>query len=282
MLHFIPPIRTHVAPRLLSIAAWLKRLAESLLPSDAVEPENDSAQGATHAEPASNGLSPADPYFRTVKWPQIGGPNFVAPPHGVFLSEAYRKRFVPGETITVYIAQCPGQKKVANVLGVPLAKVSTCGPGRLAGRIATLNRDAYGAVCDHPVKGVMEPGWNDWKTIAPRTKAARRPGSPVEVLTDCFTVTLPSSMPRTKFEPAFDALVAEASISAWMATQKGKEYAAARGVPWRIGARATNYLRGGVLSVETAREIVVLRFHGDQDRLVALIERVILDHLGVS
>jgi hypothetical protein len=36
------------------------------------------------------------------------------------------------------------------------------------------------------------------------------------------------------------------------------------------------------LSVETAREIVVLRFHGDQDRLVALIERVILDHLGVS
>ena len=61
----------------------------------------------------------------------------------LFVSSAYRDHYREGEGREIYAGACDGLARLASRLRMPLFKVSSCGPGRLAERMKELGRDRY-------------------------------------------------------------------------------------------------------------------------------------------
>ena len=129
--------------------------------SELTDPENARIRRRTggrppHARHASSGCRPASavpcsrkPSFHIRRSRSIltgqssAGPNSPIPAERTLPAE-YRASYRPGEERTVYAACCPGLGDLANSVGLPLSKVSTCAGGRLVDRIRELNSDQYG------------------------------------------------------------------------------------------------------------------------------------------
>jgi hypothetical protein len=72
-----------------------------------------------------------------VDWPRLNS-NRVARISHSFDSDRFRDQFRPGEPRLVYVAACPGLRRVAMALHVPAFKVGSCAAWGLNRRITEL------------------------------------------------------------------------------------------------------------------------------------------------
>lgn len=214
-----------------------------------------------------------------INWAVIGGAKFTNPPSELFLSAEYRASYRPGEERTVYAACCPGLGDLANSVGLPLSKVSTCAGGRLVDRIRELNSDQYGGTILEGASHRTEAGWDDWFAIKLRPLVGPCAGSPVTVAERGLLVRLPETLRGRQFDDEFDEIVRHGALQPWLATRNGRRQCAFTGFDAAKAQRFTIYDHDSTPRVSEAKELCIFRKSRDHDRLVAIIEYIILRHL---
>jgi hypothetical protein len=88
-------------------------------------------------------------------------------------------------------------------------------------------------------------------------------------------------MSKETFDKAYDAEVRHAAIDLWIATDDGRLACAGRGVNPEIFKRFTEYGYDSMPRISEARELVVFRLDRDVDRLIEIVETLILRHLKI-
>ena len=226
----------------------------------------------------------ANPRARYVPtdWPRIGGRVDLPDVGHLFASAAYRDQCGDGESREIYTAACPGLGLLATRLRMPLYKVSSCAFGRLADRMRELGRDRYAAewFCDG--RYVSEPeGFINWFPSHLSAAKPAAPNSPVTIGPRALTVKLPRTLSAEAFDAAFDAEIRKAAIDLWVMGAAGARHCAFVDFDPAMAQRATTFSYGSGARSCPAKEIAVFRPNEDADRLVAIVERVILRHLGL-
>jgi hypothetical protein len=231
--------------------------------------------------PPAPSANPRPRYIPT-DWPRIGGRIDLPDVGHLFADAAYRDQCGEGESRDIYAAACPGLAQLASRLRMPLYKVSSCASGRLAERMRELGRDCYGAewFCDGQY--VSEPqGFSEWFPSHLFVVKPAAPNSPVTIGPRALTVKLPRTLSAEAFDVAFDAEIRKAAIDLWVMGAAGAAHCAFVDVDPAMAQRATTFSYGAGARSCPAKEIAVFRPNEDADRLVNIVERVILRHLGL-
>lgn len=210
----------------------------------------------------------------------VGGAELDLSPRGAFSGDLWLTGYREGQERGIYIASCSGLKAIEAILGVPLAKASTCVPERSAERMDEVRRDRTGSVW-HDGQRYMKAadGWTDWFARQIRPVVGPSPGSPVVVKDRLLTVRLPATLHWQDFDRAFDAKVRKAALDRWTLTEEGIARCATIDLPPERLRRFTPY--GGVADIRLspALEICLLDPVEGPDRLIRIIEDVLLDHV---
>jgi len=83
------------------------------------------------------------------------------------------------------------------------------------------------------------------------------------------------------FDTDFDAEIRKAAIDLWVMSDEGARHCAFVDVDHAVAQRATPYPYGAAVRACPAKEITVFRIREDADRLINIVERVILKHFGL-
>jgi len=248
--------------------------------------EQTSYRGAIFAAPMTE-LPPAPspnqrPRYLPTDWPKIGG-RIDLPEFGdLFVSSAYRDQYREGEGREIYAGACDGLARLASRLRMPLFKVSSCGLGRLAERMKELGRDRYASEWfSNGAYVVEQEGFEGWFPSHLYMTNPPTPNSPVTIGPRALSVRLPRTMSAEAFDLAFDAEVRKAAIDRWVMTEEGAQHCAFVEVDPAMCQRSTPYPYGSTSRGCPAQEIIVFRIRDDADRLVRIVERVILKYFGL-
>ena len=226
----------------------------------------------------------ADPrlrYFPT-DWPRIGGRVDLPEIGNLFVGAAYCDQYREGEGREIYAGASAGLAKLVSRLRLPLYKVSSCGLGRLADRMQELGRDRYASEWFCNGEYVSEPeGFDKWFPSHLFVAKPPAPNSPVTIGPRARTVKLPRTMSAEAFDTDFDAEIRKAAIDLWVMSDEGARHCAFVDVDPAVAQRATPYPYGAAVRACPAKEITVFRIREDADRLINIVERVILKHFGL-
>ena len=239
------------------------------------------AMSPSAERPPTPSANPRARYVPT-DWPRIGGRVDLPDVGHLFASAAYRDQCGDGESREIYAAACPGLAQLVSRLRMPLYKVSSCAFGRLADRMRELSRDRYAAewFCDG--RYVSEPaGFTNWFPSHLSAAKPAAPNSPVTIGPRALTVKLPRTLSAEAFDAAFDAEIRKAAIDLWVMDEPGMRHCAFVDVDPAMAQRATTFSYGSGARSCPAKEIVVFRPNEDADRLVAIVERIVTEHLGL-
>ena len=233
------------------------------------------------ATPAILSPKPRPRYFPS-DWPKIGGRDDLPEVSDLFVSSAYRDQYRQGEYREIYAAASEGLARLASRLRMPLYKVSSCGPGRLADRMAELGRDRYASEWFRDGEYVVEQdGFDKWFPSHLFVTKPPAPNSPVKIGPRALSVALPRTMSAEAFDLAFDAEIRKAAIDLWVMSVEGARHCTFLRVDPAMCQRSTVYPYGSTARPCPAKEVVVFRIREDADRLLDIAERVILAHFGL-
>jgi hypothetical protein len=215
-------------------------------------------------------------------WPEIGGPRLDLKPDPRFAEPIFTSRFVPGERTTVYIAGCRGLlSSVAQLLHIGAWKISTTqdeSPG-LQRRLDALGTDRYGSTYRIGADTVEDPHFSRWGLSMVGTDVILSPGSPLRILPRGIEVILPDDLDFDTFERVLRQALSNAELGRWVASRTGREHCARFGLSPSRFARYSAYDMGGGDRMSRAREIFLFKPAKQSQRLVRIIETVILSHV---
>lgn len=228
-------------------------------------------------------VSKLPPRWSNIKtdWPQIGGRRFKPIPPEIFVSSAYLATYRPGLTRAGYVAICDGTETLSKQFKMPIAKTSSCDGDRLPDRLRDITTEEYGSVYLNGDRQVRQQGFKGWRTQPVPDGLILSPNSPVILTEHALLARMPQSMTRGDFDSRYDELVRLGSVGSWVETDAGILHCQRVGVSPELGQRFTVRKRGKKIDREQSLEIVAFRPKMDYQRLVAIIERVILEHLGL-
>ncbi len=210
----------------------------------------------------------------------VGGSDLDLAPRTGFLTGPWRDYYRPDQERGVYVACCSGLKRFEKLLGRDLAKPGTVGPDFLAQRLEQIRRDRTGSVFHDGERHLRSAdGWTDWFARAIRPVIGPSPGSPVRVEDRLLTFRLPATLHWQHFDDRFDAKVREAALERWAMSEEGLALCAERDLPPRHLQRSTPYCGGVDVRLSPTLEICLLDPVTGFDRLIRIIEDVLLAHV---
>lgn len=219
-------------------------------------------------------------------WPEIGGPYLDLKPDPRFIGPGFTSRYVPGERTTVYIAGCRGLlSSIAQLLHIGAWKISTSqdeSPG-LQKRLDALGTDRYGST--HMVGGdvVEDPHFARWGLSMVGTDVTLSPGSPLRILPRGIEVILPVDLDFGTFDRLLRQALSNAELGRWVTCWAGRAHCARFGLSPSRFERYSAYDMGGGDRMSRARELFLFKPAKQSQRLVRIIETIILDQvLGIS
>lgn len=215
-------------------------------------------------------------------WPVIGGPNFRAVESARFERADFRRLFIPGRLARVYATGCTGLRTLATLLDLPLRKVGVTEAEDVRIRLGELSRDRYAALVRTANGFETEPGFDNF--VAAQIHCATAPSrfSPVKLEPRALAVRLPAGFSVADFEKELQLALDDASLANWIKTPEGQRHFAQLGLDQRFAERFTDYRYGGASVPLLAKELLVFRPRCEGDRLVSVIERVVLKRLGLN
>jgi hypothetical protein len=277
---------THVSSRVLALLADLADLTKTLQVIQQALADLLETQPTEHV-PLAPSLPPEDAGKRrqmTTDWPQIGGREFEPAPTRLFETDAFRKAWNPSDVRRAcYAAGCFGLRDLSKILKVPVYKISTTGGDRVWDRMDENRRDIYAGLY-HDGKAYREDGgiWDNWFPSHLHPHRFPSPASPVIVDARAIVVPLPVGMTVEKFDELFDKEVAKGALNAWVMTQEGRDHCAFLGVNPTIGQRLTRFIAGGQSRISPANEIAGFSIHTGADRMIAIVEKILLEFVGLK
>ncbi|WP_294536456.1 hypothetical protein [uncultured Rhodoblastus sp.] len=216
-------------------------------------------------------------------WPMVGGENLKPVSPTIFASQAFRDRFIPGLLVRAYGAGCPGLRNLASVLDLPLRKIGATEALDIRTRINEFSQDAYGSLaCAADGFLRQEPGFDNYVPVQLPCAPAPSALSPVKVEPRAIAIRLPSGMTFEDFEDRLHLKLENVSLSAWIKTPEGQLHLAHLGFKSARAERFTTYVCGGVEEPSPAEELYIFRPRQDGARLVTVIERLVLEFLGLQ
>ncbi len=243
---------------------------DALAQIDALLAASDEAEPA-HAELAEGRASPSV---------AVGGADLDLAPRTGFLTGPWRDAYRPDRERGVYVACCSALKRFEKRLDLGLGKPGTVDPAFLAERMEQIRRDRAGSLFHDGTRYFRSAdGWTDWFARAMRPLVGPSPGSPVRVEDRLLTFRLPTDLHWQDFDDRFDAKVREAALDRWAMSEEGLALCSARNVPPRHLQRSTPYGGGVDVRLSPALEISLLDPVTGFDRLIRIIEDVLLAHV---
>ncbi|MEJ5082531.1 hypothetical protein [Ochrobactrum sp. MYb379] len=218
------------------------------------------------------------------QWPVIGGDDLILDTADILSSKAFAEKFSPGIKRDIYIAGCPGLKDLKKQLSIPIFKIGECGEGRIADRIKQQSKDQYGSY--YQIDGdwpVQDEGYDEYSALQIYSPETLHENSPVRALTRGLSVTLPQGMSRQQFSAGFQKRLASCSWLKWRNTEDAIAHFERKNINQDIIDRYTDYGVGGRTDMTQATELYCIRNENPDDckRLIAIIENVILAHMGL-
>lgn len=218
------------------------------------------------------------------QWPIIGGHDLILDTSDILSSKAFAEKYRPGIIRDIYIAGCPGLKDLKKQLSIPIFKIGECGEGRIADRIKQQSKDQYGSY--YQIDGdwpVQDEGYDEYSALQIFLPETLHEKSPVRALTRGLSVTLPYGMSRQQFSREFQKRLASCSWLKWRNTDDALAHFERKHINRDIIDRYTDYGIGGQSDIIQATELYCIRNENPDDckRLIAVIENVILSHMGL-
>jgi len=228
--------------------------------------------------------SPKAPSRYQTQWPVIGGDDLLLETADVLNSKAFSDKFLPGIKRHIYIAGCDGLRDLKKQLSIPIFKVGECGEGRIADRIKQQSKDQYGSY--YKIDGdwpVQDEGYDNYSALQIYLPETLHEKSPVRALTRGLSVTLPHDMSRQQFSRGFQKRLASCSWMEWRNSEDAIDHFERKNINQDIIDRYTDYGVGGGSDITQATELYCIRNENPEDckRLIAIIENVILEHMGL-
>lgn len=215
-------------------------------------------------------------------WPEIGGPSLNLEPDARFDSAAFRANYRPGERTAVYIPGCPGLRvAVAQALNIGAWKISTSqieAPG-IEPRLTALGRDRYGSCYQQDGELIHDQGFGEWVLSTLPEGLSVAPNAPLRLHQRGIEVILPATLDATAFDRTLRRALGHAELSRWSASSEGRDHCAAFGLSPSRFRRYTSYGMCGSVRLSEAKEIYLFKPHLQSQRLVRIIEGVVLQHL---
>ena len=210
------------------------------------------------------------------EWPKPGE-DFPPIAEGIFETEAYRNRYQPGVTVKVYAAGCPGLRTLANLVDLPLRKFGATLSADVRVRIQYNSINNYAGFVKIGDEHQLEDGFD--KYVATPIFCTKTPArySPVSVEPRSLSVILPQGMSFDDFELALQKALRPASLLHWIATPEGAAHFERLRLLPTIAQRFTRYSDDLV----EAMEIYIARPRNDGDRLVRVLEYIVLKNMGI-
>lgn len=216
------------------------------------------------------------------RWPEIGGPQLNLAPDPRFAGPDFTSRYVAGERTTVYISGCRGLlSSVAQLLHIGAWKISTSQDEStgLQRRLDALGADRYGSAYKAGGKIIEDAQFDRWGLSTVGTDVALSPGSPLKVLPRGIEVILPADLTFDSFDRLLREALSGAELGQWASSWHGRAHCARFGLSPSRFERFTPYEMGGGVRLSRAREIFLFKPFKQSQRLVRIIETIILDHV---
>jgi hypothetical protein len=215
-------------------------------------------------------------------WPEIGGPGLDLKPDPRFATPAWRHCYIPGERTTVYVAGCRGLlSSVAQLLHIGTWKISTTQdetPG-LEKRLKALDTDRYGSTYMDDGDLVEDPHFDRWGLAMTGSGVEASPGSPLRVLPRGIEVILPADLDFGTFDRLLRQALSNAELGRWAVSPQGRAHCARFGLAPSRFERFSKYDMAGGDRMSRAREIFLFKPAKQSQRLVRIIETIILRHV---
>lgn len=215
-------------------------------------------------------------------WPEIGGPSLSLEPDRRFDSAAFRAKYRPGERVAVYIPGCQGLRvAIGQALNIGVWKISTSqveAPG-IEPRLKALARDRYGSCYRQDGELVQDPGFGEWVLSTLPEGLSVAPNAPVQLHQRGIEVVLPATFDATAFDRALRRALANAELSRWSASSEGRDHCAVFGLSPARFRRYTAYDMCGSVRLSTAQEIYLFKPHLQAQRLVRIVEGIVLQRV---
>lgn len=214
-------------------------------------------------------------------WPRAMARDAVAEASPVFDTPAFRDVYRPGDTIEVYAGAGEGYKRVSRALCLPAYKIGTTGRGQIPARFRQHKAERYASFWWDGDRYVEDPDFSDQFPGLITTTLRLSPASPVRATRNSVMVTLPDKMTAFEFELALRASLAHCALHTFIASADGLRHCAMLNVDPSVGIRMTGYNFGDARRMSPADEIYTLRPMIDGDALLAIAERIVLEHMGL-
>lgn len=215
-------------------------------------------------------------------WPEVGGPRLDLKPDPRFAQPSFRSRYVPGERTTVYVAGCRGLlSSVAQLLHIGSWKISTTQdetPG-LEKRLKALDTDRYGSTYMDDGDLVEDPHFDRWILAMTGSDVEASPGSPLRILPRGIEVILPADLDFGTFDRLLRQALSNAELGRWAVSPQGRAHCARFGLAPSRFERFSKYDMAGGDRVSRAREIFLYKPAKQSQRLVRIIESLIIGHV---
>jgi hypothetical protein len=249
------------------LIAFLRQLADRLATEKITAmPEMPSPAGIVYGHAGTN-------------WPPLGAATPVA--ENVFTSKQFLSRFEPGEIVHVYAAGCAGLRTLASIIDLPLRKVGATRGADVRVRIADLSRDQYGSGFKIGDDFIKDAGFENYFAGPILCGRRRKFGSPVSIEPRSLAVQLPKNLTFDQFECRLQNALLPTSLNDWISSPDGVAHLERLRLDPRKAYRFSEpKFSGG--SPEAATELQIFRPRVDGSGLVAILERIVLDALGLK
>lgn len=215
-------------------------------------------------------------------WPEIGEPSLDINPDPRFNERIFSSRYVAGERIHVYIAGCRGLLcSVAQLLHIGAWKISTTQDEStgLENRLKALGKDRYGACHRSGQQLIEDRGFDEWVLSTLPDNIRLSPGSPLRLWSRGIEVILPSDLEPGRFDRLLRDALANAELCSWASSPDGLAHRSCFSLPLSRFHRFTAYGMVGSSRISAARELYLFKPHRQAQRLVRIVETIILEHV---
>jgi hypothetical protein len=235
----------------------------------------DEKSTATNAQVLFQKVEPEERL--STQWPRL--PPVTEDQLPNFDHVEFRRRYVPQSPASLYVAGSSGLRQMHQTLQVPVFKIGLSQQPDLLVRQNELRTDAYAGLYKDRGRYTLTAGFDDWEMRQCSLGRKVSPNSPLKVQARGLEVTLPQSLSFTSFDKLLHSALRPIALAQWVMSSVGSNHFAALGVDPAVAIRFTEYKFGAAVRHSRANEIYIFRPREDLDRLCAVIERLVYDHV---
>jgi hypothetical protein len=251
-----------------ALAVILRDLAQSLATNN-LKAERQTAAPAIFEDTKVDGFLPT-------QWPRLS--SDIHDELAKIATHEFRRSYVPGREIYLYVAGSSGLSRLAKSLQLPVFKLGLTAQPDLLTRQHELRADHYAASIKEDGAYSSSAGFDDWEIR--QTELRELPSNPlISSMSRAIRIKLPKGMSPKEFEKKLHQRLMPISLHKWSTSPDAAAHFAALGVSPNVARRYTAYQFGSAIRHSAAYEIYICRPRNDIAKIAALSAQIVRQHI---